>query len=130
MNHFWYLGVGITMPLFDGFLTKAKIGQAEVQFQKTKGQKLMLEKALSIQIDHLHTTLVELRERIEILQTAIREAQERTQLAADGYASGITEYDELLLAQKTEVEMKAAYLQGLYLYQVAISEMEFISGDV
>jgi outer membrane protein TolC len=73
---------------------------------------------------------VELRERIEILQTAIREAQERTQLAADGYASGITEYDELLLAQKTELEMKAAYLQGLYLYQVAISEMEFISGDV
>jgi len=126
----WYLGIGITMPLFDGFLTKAKIGQAEVQFQKTKGQKLMLEKALSIQIDHLHTTLVELRERIEILQTAIREAQERTQLAADGYASGITEYDELLLAQKTEVEMKGAYLQGLYLYQVAISEMEFISGDV
>lgn len=129
-NNFWYLGVGITMPLFDGFLTKAKIGQAEVQFQKTKGQKLMLEKALSIQIDHLHTTLVELRERIEILQTAIREAQERTQLAADAYASGITEYDELLLAQKTELEMKAGYLQGLYLYQVAISEMEFISGDV
>jgi len=130
VNNAWYLGVGMTMPLFDGFLNKAKIGQAEVQFQKTKGQKLMLEKTLSIQIDHLHTTLVELRERIAILQTAIREAQERTQLAADGYAAGITEYDELLLAQKTELEMKAAYLQGLYLYQVATAEMEFISGDV
>ena len=130
VSNAWYLGVGVTMPLFDGFLTKAKIGQAEVQFQKTKGQKLMLEKALSIQIDHLHTTLMELRERIEILRTAIREAQERAQLAADGYAAGITEYDELLLAQKTELEMRSAYLQGLYLYQAATSEMEFISGDL
>lgn len=130
MDHFWYLGIGITMSLFDGFSTKAKIGQAEAQFQKTKGQKLLLGKALSVQIDHLHTTLMELRERIEILQTAIKEAEERTQLASDGYAVGITEYDELLLAQRTELEMKSAYLQGLHLYQATISEMEFISGDI
>jgi outer membrane protein TolC len=130
IDNFWYLGIGLTMPLFDGFSTQAKIGQAEAQFQKTKGQKLLLEKALTIQIDHLHTTLMELRERIEILQTAIQETRERTQLASDGYAAGITEYDELLLAQRTELEMKAAYLQGLHLYQATISEMEFISGDI
>ena len=129
-ENFWYLGIGITMPLFDGFSTKAKIGQAEAQFQKTKGQKLLLEKTLSVQIDHLHTTLIELRERIEILQNAIKEAQERTQLAADGYAAGITEYDELLLAQRAELEMKSAYLQGLYLYQATIFEMELISGEI
>jgi outer membrane protein TolC len=73
---------------------------------------------------------MELRERVEILQTAIKEAQERTQLAADGYAVGITEYDELLLAQRTELEMKSAYLQGLYLYHVTKTEIEFISGDI
>jgi outer membrane protein TolC len=129
-EHFWYLGIGITMSLFDGFSTKAKVGQAEVQFQKTKGQKILLEKALYVQIDQLNTTLMELRERIEILQTAIKEAQERTQLAADGYAVGITEYDELLLAQRTELEMKSAYLQGLYLYHVTKTEIEFISGDI
>ena len=53
------------MPLFDGFLTKAKVGQAEAQFQKTRSQKVLLESALSVQIDHLHTTLTELRERVE-----------------------------------------------------------------
>ena len=129
-DNVWYLGIGITIPLFDGFSTKAKVGQAEAQFQKTRGQKLLLEKALSIQVDHLYATLTELRERIEILQTAFMEAQERSQLAADGYAAGITEYDELLLAQRTELEMKSAYLQGLYLYQATISEVELISGDV
>jgi len=41
-ENFWYLGIGITMPLFDGFSTKAKIGQAEAQFQKTKGQKIKI----------------------------------------------------------------------------------------
>jgi outer membrane protein len=129
MRHFWYLGVGITMPLFDGFSTRAKVGQAEAQLQKVRSQKMQLESALSIQIDHLYTILSELEERVKILEMTVQEAQERVQLAADGYAVGITEYDELLLAQKTELEMKSAYLQGLYLYQVAVAEIEFIAGE-
>ena len=126
----WYLGVGISMPLFDGFLTKAKVGQAEAQFRKANTQKILLESALSIQVDHLHATLMELRERVNIFQGAIKDAQERAQLAADGYAAGITEYDELLLAQRTELEMRSAYLQILYLYQTTRSEIEFISGGM
>jgi hypothetical protein len=43
---------------------------------------------------------------------------------------GSTEYDELLLAQKNELEMKSAYLQSLYLYQTTKSEIEFISGTL
>jgi len=125
----WYLGIGITMPLFDGFSTRAKVGQAEAQFHKASGQKMLLEAALSVQVDHLHSTLTELKERVGILQGAIKDAQERAQLAADGYAAGITEYDELLLAQKTELEMRSAYIQGLFLYQATKSEIEFISGD-
>ena len=54
------------MPLFDGFLTKAKVGEAKAQFEKVKGQKTLLESALSVQIDHLHTTLLELKERAAI----------------------------------------------------------------
>jgi outer membrane protein TolC len=57
--------------------------------------------------------LVELRERIQILQAAIKETQERTSLASDGYAAGITEYEELLLGQKAELEAKSIYLQTL-----------------
>ena len=130
LENFWYLGIGITMPIFDGFLTKAKVGQAEAQFQKTRSQKLQLEAALAAQIDQLHSTLTELQERAKILQGAIHEAQERTQLAADGYSVGVTEYDELLLGQRTELEMKSAYLQCLYLYQMALSEMELTAGDL
>jgi outer membrane protein TolC len=124
----WFVGVGLTMPLFDGFLTKSKVGEAKVQFQKVKGQKMLLESALSVQMDHLHTTLVELKERAAIIEASIKDSKERTQLAADGYASGIIEYEELLLAQKTEFELRAGYLQTLFLFQMTKAEIEFISG--
>jgi len=128
-NNVWYAGVGITLSLFDGFLTKAKVGQAEAQFQKIRGQKLVLEKGLSVQIDHLNLNLTEVKERMDLLRAAIQEAQERVSLASEGYAAGITEFDEVLYAQKTELEMKSNYLQGLLLYQVTKSEIEFILGD-
>ncbi len=93
-----------------------------------KGQKLVLEKALSVQIDQLNATMVELKERIRIIREAMKEAQERINLASDGYAAGITEYDELLLAQKAELEARSIYLQTLLSYQMAKSEIEFASG--
>jgi outer membrane protein TolC len=127
-NDVWYVGVGVTLSLFDGFLTRAKVGQAEAQFQKIRGQRLLLEKALSVQTDHLNMNLTEVKERMALLRAAIQEAQERVSLASEGYAAGITEFDDLLYAQKSELEMKSNYLQGLLLYQVTKSEIELILG--
>lgn len=128
MKNFWYAGIGIHMPLFDGFQTKARVGQAEAAFHKIKSRKMVVESAMSVQIDHLQATLTELKERIEILRTGVKEAGERMQLAADGYAASITEYDDLLLSQKSDLEMKATHLQILFLLQIVKSEIEFISG--
>ena len=123
----WWAGIGLSLPLFDGFQRRAKIGQAEAQFQKIKGQKLILEKALSAQIDQLNASLMELKERIQIVQEAIQETQERMGLASDGYAAGITEYEDLLLAQKAELEARSIGLQLRFNYQMTKSEIEFIS---
>lgn len=127
-ENMWFAGVGLTVPLFDGFLTKAKVGEAKAQLEKVKGQKMLLESALSVQIDHLRTVLLELKDRAAIFQSSTKEARERTQLAADGYASGITDYEELLLAQKADLELRAGYLQSLFLFQMTKAEIEFISG--
>lgn len=127
-SNVWYAGIGFTVPLFNGFQTRAKIGQAEAQSEKTREQKLILEKALSAQIDQLNTSLMELKERIEIIRVAIQDTQERMDLASDGYAAGITEYEELLLAQKTELEAKSNYLLNLCNYQIIKSEIDFILG--
>jgi len=124
----WYVGIALTMPLFDGFSTKAKVAQAEIQSQKVRSQKILLENALSIQIENLNKTLIGLMDKMKVLRAAVKEAQERTNLTADGYAAGITEYEKLLYAQKTEIEMKSAYLQNLYLYHITKSEIEFVLG--
>lgn len=126
----WFLGVGITMPLFDGFQTKAKVGQTEAQFQKAKSQRSLLESALFAQTEQLQTTAAELQERMSILRRAVQETQERGQLAAEGYSAGITEYEEVLQAQRAELEMKSAYLQSLFFCQLALSELEFLSGGL
>ena len=124
----WSGGVGLTLPVFDGFLVKAKVGQARAQWEKAKGQKALLESALSAQMDYLHTTLLELKDRASILEASIKEVKERVQLAADGYASGITEYEEVLLSQKSEIETRANYLHSLFQFQATRAEIEFVSG--
>jgi outer membrane protein len=128
MKNFWYAGIGIHLPIFDGFLTKARVGQAEAAFQKIKTQKMVVESAMSVQIDHLQATLTELKERVRILREGVDEAVERMQLAADGYAAGITEYHDLLLSQMGELPIKSTLLQSLFLSRIVKSEIEFISG--
>ncbi len=128
VKNFWYAGIGIHIPIFNGFLTKARVGQAEAALLKIKNQKIVAESAMRVQLDNLMATLTELKQRIKTLKEGVEEAKERMQLAADGYSAGITEYDDLLLSQRSELEMRIAYLQSLFLSRIVKFEIEFISG--
>jgi outer membrane protein len=123
-----YGGVGLTMPLFDGFQTRAKVGQAEAQFEKVKGQKAILEKSLSAQVEYLKATLSELKDRARIVEEAVKDTQERISLASDGFAAGLVEYDQLLYAQRAELEARSIHVQTLLTYQITKSEVELVSG--
>jgi len=124
----WFVGIGLNMTLFDGFSTKAKVAQSQIQLEKIKDQGILLEKAISAQISALHKTLSGLTEKMEVLRGAIEETNERVNLAAEGYSAGLIEYEKLLSAQKTEIEMKLARLQCLVFYHTMKSEIELLSG--
>lgn len=129
VSHFWYLGVGLKIPIFDGFLTKAKIGQAESQFLKAQTQKGLFERSLPIKVEHTLLALEEFKKEIEILKEAVKDAKERTELAADGFSIGSVEYDDLLLSQRTELELRSAYLRSLYEYHTTLAEIEYMAGE-
>lgn len=129
VSHFWYLGIGLKIPIFDGFLTKAKIGQSESQFLKAQTQKGLFEMSLPVKVEHLLLALEEFKREIEILKEAVKDAKERTELAADGFSIGSVEYDELLLSQRTELELRSAYLRSLYGYHTTMAEIDYISGE-
>ncbi len=129
VSHFWYMGVGLKIPIFDGFLTKAKIGQAETQFLKVRTQKELFERSLPIKLEHLLISLEEIKREVEVLKEAIKDAKERTELAADGFSIGSVEYDDVLLSQRTELELRTAYLGSLYGYHNTLAEIEYLSGE-
>ena len=126
----WFVGVGLDMTLFDGFLTKTKVAQSRIQFEKVKDQQVALEQAISAQTSGLQKTLIGLVEKIKVLQPAMKETQERINLASEGYSAGLIEYEKVLYAQKTELEMRAAYLQSLFLYHTIKCDLEFLSGNI
>jgi outer membrane protein TolC len=89
-----------------------------------------LEQAISDQTSGLQKTLIGLTDKIKILKPAIKGTQERITLASEGYSAGLIEYEEVLYAQKTELEMRAAYLQSLFLYHTMKCDLEFLSGSI
>ena len=129
VSHFWYLGIGLKMPLFDGFLTKARVGQAESQFLKARTQRGLFEMSLPMKVEHLLLALEEFKREIEVLKEAVKDAKERTDLSADGFSIGSVEYDDLLLSQRTELELRSAYLRSLYEFHSTLAEIEYISGE-
>ena len=126
----WFVGVGLDMTLFDGFLTKTKVAQSRIQFEKIKDQQVVLEQAISAQTSGLQKTLIGLVDRIKVLHPALEETRERINLASEGYSAGLIEYEKVLYAQKTELEMRAAYLQSLFLYHTMKCDLEFLSGSI
>ena len=125
-----FVGVGLDMTLFDGFSTKARVSQSKIQLEKVKDQERLLEQAILAQTSGFQKTLIGLVDKMKVLQPAMKETQERINLASEGYSAGLIEYEKVLYAQKTELEMRAAYLQSLFLYHTMKCDLEFLSGSI
>ncbi len=53
----WTVGVGMEIPLFDGFLTRGRVEEARARLSKVKEEKFLLKEGLGLQVRDLFLKL-------------------------------------------------------------------------
>jgi outer membrane protein len=124
----WSVGVGISMPIFDGFSTKAKVSEAKLSLKEQDVKIQNIEQEIEEEIENAWVTWKLARKNLEVAQKTLEAAQEMYQLTELQYEQGLSSY--FFLQQKEDALTNAEYnlLSALYNLRMAIATVEKAGG--
>ncbi len=126
----WMIGLGVEIPVFNGFRTKNQVNEAEAQLKNIKQQKDLMHDALILQIkealNNSETSVASVRNTYGAMQSA----SESRSLTERAFQQDMADAKDLLESQITESLMEVQYQKALYDHAMAEAKLELIIGSV
>jgi outer membrane protein TolC len=124
----WYLGVKMSIPLFEGGRKKTEVQRTTIEQEKIAWQKDDLlnniEKGLRTNVQLLKASYNEL----ELSQQAARAAEDNYKVVQDAYAQGVSNVVQLIDAQNVMIRTKHMATSAYYQYILDYIKAERLQG--
>ncbi|MBK7104872.1 MAG: TolC family protein [Ignavibacteriae bacterium] len=124
----WTVGVGVQLPIFNGFRTSSEVDEANYKLEKIKSQKKLLENGLEILVKKNLVEFTSASDQLLSLKSAMISATENCELNDRAYQSELVELKDLLEAQLFEAIMKVQFYKAQFTYYESLAELEFTIG--
>jgi outer membrane protein TolC len=123
------VGLQLSWNLFDGFQRSARVQQAEIQRQRARTQLDQLRQAVTVEVRRAVRDLETARERIAAQRTTVRRAELNYDHVAQRVDEGVANPLEQREASDQLDQSRLNYLQAVYDYLVARSDLETALGQ-
>jgi len=120
----WNLNLVLSIPLFDGWVNRARVAQRRSQVKQINLSLEQLEAGIDLEIKKAFWDLEASEERIYAQKKNIEQAEEALSIAEVRYKSGAITNLEVLDAQLALTRVRLGYLKALYDHNVAMAELE------
>lgn len=124
----WTVGVGLEIPIFNGFLTKNKIAEARARIDKTTEERLLLKEGLGLQIKDIFLSLRAAQKSYQATLDAMTAAQENRDLNTRAYQNELVETEKVIRAQLVEALMSAQHYKTRYDHLALQSQLTLVVG--
>jgi len=128
LDHGWDVGVALTIPLFNGFLTSHQVAEAKSSLYVIKATEETLRYQILLDVRQGFLNLQAAEASISTSELAATQATENLDLANGRYAAGVGSPIEVSDAFATYVTAQAAYIGALYNYKLAQATIERAMG--
>ncbi len=121
-------GIGVQVPIFDGFARKYKTMQAENALQKVKNSYTILENSIDMQIKQATISLKNSWESLNENQKNMELAKEIVRVSKIKYKQGVGTNLEILNAEAALKESQTNYYNSLYNALIAKVDLDKAQG--
>jgi outer membrane protein TolC len=118
------VGLQLSLPIFSGFRTSARIEQAKIVQMQTKTRLEDLKNQVRADVEVRLSNLLEARQRIDVQSRTIAVAERSYRITRLRFREGIGSQLELTDAELQLNTAKTNYLQAVYDYLIASVELE------
>jgi outer membrane protein TolC len=124
----WNVGLQLTVPIFAGYETKAKVDEYRAALGQAKANARTQELQILNDLQNQYLNLVLAGKQIEVAREAVRTARENLDLAQGRYQAGVGTMLEVNDARVSWVQAENDYTQALYDYRSGRFKLERILG--
>jgi outer membrane protein len=119
----WNAGVLLSMPLFEGGLTKGRVSEARANLRALEAQRDGLRQSILLEVNQAHADLENAAARIDVMESSQQKAKENLELAEGRYQAGVGPSLEVTDAQVAYIKAETDHVQALYDYQLATAKL-------
>jgi len=129
-DDYWNLGVGASIPVFEGWRTQSKLRQEDSVLRQMWLAQSDVKDTIRLEVRQAILSLEDARRFVESQKENVRQAEEALRLAGVGYKNGVNTQLEVLDAQTALTEARKNYIQALYSHMVAGLMLEKATGAI
>lgn len=124
----WLVAVGLEVPLFDGFLTRNRIREAQARLARLEHQQVRLREGLGLQVKALFLELMRAQGQEAASGAALEAAEQNRSLNARAYQDQLVEVQDVIQSQLMESFARAVYEKVRYDHAQARAHLEQVVG--
>lgn len=120
------IGLALSLNIFNGMQTTARVDQARVEHMKSQQQLGATRDALTTNIENIRYRLEEARRRIDSQSMTVEQAEKGYAIATTRYQSGAGTQLEINDADLALMRARVNRVQAVYDYLVAKADLEYM----
>lgn len=124
----WFYGLTLSIPLFSGFSTKARVAEEEIALKGLEKQFEWLSQQVNLDVWNAYLNIKETDERIINAKTFLENAKENMKIAEGQYREGMGSMIEVIDAQTNYVIAEQTFIQSLADYKIAVASLKRATG--
>jgi outer membrane protein len=119
----WNAGITLSVPLFQGGLTRGRVSEARANLLVLEAQRDTIRQSILLELNQAFADREGAVARVEVMESTVEKARENLELAQGRYEAGIGPYIEVTDAQLSAVNAETDHIQALYDYQLAVARL-------
>jgi len=123
LQNSWNAGITLTVPLFQGGLTRGRVSEARANLLALEAQRSTIRQSILLELNQAFADIEGATARVEVMESTVKKAQESLELAQGRYEAGFGPYIEVTDAQLAAVNAQTDHIQALYDYQLAVARL-------
>lgn len=127
-DDYWVATVSVSMPLFDGFLTYARVKEARAKKRQVSILKKKLRDSVKVEVENAILDLQAAKKNVEAQKENVERAEEAYRIVKERYAQGQASHLDLLDARVALSTARVNFINSLYDFVVAKAKLDYVVG--
>ena len=125
----WTVGIGVDIPIFEGFRVSNQEREARANLQKLQHQLALLRQGIAMEIKNTCLDLLKTQKQQKSTHDAFLAARENRELNVKAYQEELVETKEVIESQMMEALFSGQYQKSLYDHVEALAKLDFVIGS-